>query len=221
MLSLYRTNNRLGEMYLFLALGLFAFGLSLVRVYFSHSRLFLFLNWNLFLAVVPYLLISYISMKESLRNNKKMVIAISFIWLVLFPNTLYILTDLFHLRPRLPIPVWFDLILIFSFLWAGIVLGFKSLWDLEVLFKQWFNNYAVHVVSVILLYVTAYGIYLGRFERWNSWDIMTDPIALLSAISFHFSQPVAHREVWALTILFGTLLNTMYWTFYLIKRKKL
>lgn len=221
MLKLYRTNNRLGEMYLFLVLGLFAFCLSLVRVYFSHSKLFLFLNWNLFLAVVPYLLISYISMKESLRANKKIVIVISFIWLVLFPNTLYILTDLFHLRPRFPIPIWFDLILIFSFLWAGIVLGFKSLWDLESLFKQWFNNYAVHVASVLLLYLTAYGIYLGRFERWNSWDIMTDPIALISAISYHFSQPVEHREVWALTFLFGTLLNTIYWTFYLIKRKKL
>ncbi len=221
MVKLYRTNNRLGELYLLLGMGLFAFLLSVIRIYFSQSKLFFFLNWNLFLAIIPYVIISYVSMKKSLRGNLKVVIAASLIWLVLFPNTLYILTDLFHLKQRVKIPIWYDLILIFTFLWTGIVLGFKSLWDLESLFKQWFNNYAIHITSVFLLYLTAYGIYLGRFERWNSWDIMTNPVALFSAIGYHITQPVSHKEVWAITFLFGTLLNVMYWTFYLIKRKKM
>ncbi|MBN1310505.1 MAG: DUF1361 domain-containing protein [Anaerolineae bacterium] len=49
------------------------------------------------------------------------------VWLLLFPNAPYLLTDLVHLQPQENMPFWFDLILIVAFAWAGFFLRLISL----------------------------------------------------------------------------------------------
>ncbi len=196
---------------------LLAFG----RVYLSSSKLYLFLIWNLFLAWVPFYMISFIRAREKYAQRKTLVALAAGAWLLFFPNTLYIITDLFHLRPRSPIPLWYDLVLIFSFLWAGLVLGVKSLWDLEKLLEQWLNKRLVRLLSVCFLFAASYGIYLGRFERWNSWDILTDPLLLLGSVWSHFSNPFENASVWKMTLIFGIMINALFFTFDQIKRNKI
>ena len=61
--------------------------------------------------------------------------------------------------------------------------------------------------------LTGFGVYLGRFRRWNSWDIVTDPVALFHDIATRLADPVRHWQMWALTALFAGLLLFLYWLF--------
>jgi uncharacterized membrane protein len=71
---------------------------------------------------------------------------------------------------------------------------------------------------VLLLFVSGFGIYLGRFLRWNSWDIIQAPFGLLFDVGDRIVNPLAHSRTWGVTISMGILLNMMYWTIKLIKR---
>jgi uncharacterized membrane protein len=101
------------------------------------------------------------------------------LWLLFFPNAPYILTDLQHLRyPHAGVPVWFDMLLINWFAWTGILLGVFSLFMMQDIVQRiigrWFGWAFVISVSVL----SGLGIYLGRFLRWNSWDLLFHPLAL-------------------------------------------
>src|SRR5687767_1528490 len=86
-----------------LSIALLAF-----RIYSSKSSSYIFLYWNLFLAIIPYIL-SLLIYKYYFQNAKKPVffLLIGF-WLLFFPNAPYIVTDLIHLKKRSGFPHWYD-----------------------------------------------------------------------------------------------------------------
>ena len=112
-----------------------------------NSQLFLFLNWNLFLAFVPWALTSLVILRPNLQQSRFMLLAILACWLLFFPNAPYILTDLFHLRARGDMPIWYDLILILSFAWTGLLFGFLSLWDIEKVLQNHLQKKYVSLLS--------------------------------------------------------------------------
>ncbi len=199
------------------ALSLFCFGLSLFRIYISGTRSFFFLNWNLFLAAIPWIASSYLSIKQ---KSKLKTISILLLWILFFPNAPYILTDLFHLRFFTSAPIWFDLVLVLSFAWTGLIFGFLSLNDLYKLGSNWMTNRWLKITTVLLLFLSAYGIYIGRYLRWNSWDIFTQPIRLFQEITAPIAEPFHHPKAWGMTILLGVLLNIMFWTLHQWKMQK-
>lgn len=202
------------QLTLLLALmSVFCFSLSVFRFYFSETKTFLFLNWNLFLAFIPWLATNLIILSKRLQNNKVVLILVLAIWLLFFPNAPYILTDLFHLRVRSSIPIWYDLVVILSFAWTGLTFGFLSLVDIESLASKYMNARLVRGIMFVLLFAGGFGIYLGRYLRWNSWDILNNPLSMLSEIGERFIDPFSHPRTWGMTILFGILLNMMFWTF--------
>tara|TARA_R110002072_G_scaffold38347_4_gene111202 strand:+ start:820 stop:1524 length:705 start_codon:yes stop_codon:yes gene_type:complete len=205
----FKKSSRRKIYLILISMSLFCFGLSIFRVYLSGSKDFLFLNWNLFLASIPFLASSYLRVQE---HKKWKTILILILWLLFFPNAPYILTDLFHLRVLDSAPIWFDTILILSFAWTGLIFGFISLIDISKISLQWIRQRWLNPIVGILLFLTAYGIYIGRFLRWNSWDLISHPLSLLYDLALPIIHPMDHPRAWGMTLLLGCLLNMIYWS---------
>ena len=214
-----KEHDRLNETVFMGVLSLFCFAISIFRFVYTDTKVFLFLNWNLFLAFVPWAVSSLMMLRPKLRQSKWMLALLLCTWLLFFPNAPYILTDLFHLHISSSMPVWLDLVLILSFAWTGLLFGFLSLWDIEDLMRNWLKEKYVVLVSVLLLFIGSFGIYIGRYLRWNSWDILTSPFQLLYDIGDRLVNPFSHPRTWGVTILMGLFLNILYFSFRMIRRR--
>ena len=221
MIKLLKESNRLNETLFMGGLSLLCFSFSIFRFIYTDTKVFLFLNWNLFLAFVPWAVTSVTILKPKLQTYRITIFILLSIWLLFFPNAPYILTDLFHLRLKSAMPKWFDLILILSFAWTGLVFGFLSLWDIEKILSKSINRIWMSLISVCLLFIGSFGIYLGRYLRWNSWDIINEPFNLLYDITDRLINPFDHPRTWGVTLFMGIFLNMIYWTFRLIKAREL
>lgn len=210
----FKTNNRAGVALSFSASILLSLVLLIARVWRTGELTYVFLLWNLFLAMIPLGLSTFLTVYRLRHKSRFASIVITLSWLLFLPNSFYIITDLFHLHPRTGVPQWFDLLLILSFAWNGIMLGCASLFDMHELVKQrftWFLGWAFVGVS---LFLSSFGIYLGRFERWNSWDVVQQPFRLLTDI-FHFiTAPQDYPSVWGLTFTYSMLMWVLYATVY-------
>jgi uncharacterized membrane protein len=219
MWKLLREKNRLNETLFLGILTLFCFGISLFRFVYTDTKVFLFLNWNLFLAFIPWALTSWAILKPNLQKSRFTLFILLGSWLLFFPNAPYILTDLFHLRLQTAMPIWFDLILILSFAWTGLLFGFMSLWDIEKIMKVSLQTKYVIMISIVLLFLGSFGIYLGRFLRWNSWDIISEPLTIIYEITDRIINPFQHPRTWGMTIFMGLFLNMIYLSFRLIRKR--
>jgi uncharacterized membrane protein len=171
------------------------------------------LIWNLFLAWIPYLL-SYI-LKNYVIQQKTRWYFIPWIaiWLLFFPNAPYILTDMFHLTPKHNVPIWYDLVLIFSFAWSGLILGILSLEDMHFIVTAKTNKRLGWFFVMFTSVLGSFGIYLGRYLRWNSWDIVSNPYLLLSDITEIVLNPILHKKAVGVTMLFSVFLLLIYFSF--------
>ena len=219
MIKLLKESNRLNETLFMGGLSLLCFSFSIFRFIYTDTKVFLFLNWNLFLAFVPWAVTSVTILKPKLQTYRITIFILLSIWLLFFPNAPYILTDLFHLRLKSAMPKWFDLILILSFAWTGLVFGFLSLWDIEKILSKSMNHIWMSLISVCLLFIGSFGIYLGRYLRWNSWDIINEPFNLLYDITDRLINPFDHPRTWGVTLFMGIFLNMIYWTFRFVKER--
>lgn len=220
MINFLKQKNRLHEIVFMGTLVLFCFGLSLFRFIYTDTKLFLFLNWNLFLACIPWILTICISMFSKIERKKFVMIFMLISWLLFFPNAPYILTDLFHLRVVPSVSVWFDLILILSFAWTGLLAGMLSLFEVEKFIHPLFPKIPRSLIPTVLLFLASFGVYIGRFLRWNSWDIISQPFSIIYDIGDRVINPLAHPRTWGMTILLGIFLNIIYWSFKLIKKSR-
>lgn len=219
LLKRLKESQRIEEMIWMGTFSLFCFSISIFRFLYTDTKVFLFLNWNLFLAFVPWGIASLMVLNKRLKQSKTMLVLLIAIWLLFFPNAPYILTDLFHLRLSSSMPIWFDLILILSFAWTGLIFGFLSLWDMENILLKYLKKCWVTGISVSLLFVGSFGIYIGRFLRWNSWDILTSPFQLIYDIGERFVNPFNHPRTWGMTIFMGLFLNILYFSFKIIRKR--
>ncbi len=190
--------------------GFFAFisVLIMVRYIYSNGHGFVFLIWNLFLAWIP-LTISTLFKKIDTASLWKQL-TVFFIWLLFFPNALYIVTDLIHLEMETIIPKWFDAVLLFSSCITGLIMAFVSLLRVESFLIKKFRNNIVHALMIAILFLSSFGVYLGRFLRWNSWDVVRRPVSLLSAIGKRFIFPLDYVQTWGITIILTVLFYLLY-----------
>lgn len=199
------------SVWLLFLLTAFSVILLVSRISYTGSIRYMFLVWNLFLAILPWLCSRYFVHTQQKKKLWQLLVLLS-VWLLFFPNSPYILTDLFHLQGGKNLFVWFDLILILSFAWTGLLFGFLSLREIEKIALQYMSTVKVTTLIITLLFTASFGVYLGRFLRWNSWDIISNPMGLFSDISDRFMQPWLHHRTWGLTILMGSFLSLMYYS---------
>lgn len=190
----------------------FSMLLLLARVFTSGRFSYAFLAWNLFLAYIPFLISNWLSRHTEVLKSRIKLILLIFTWLLFMPNSFYILTDLFHLENMGNGHPWFDLTLILSFAWNGILFGILSIRKMEMLLKKTKGKFISAFVICTVMWLNAFGIYIGRFLRFNSWDIIVNPFSLLAEISDIVFNPYDYRYVWAMSFCFAFFMVIIYYT---------
>ncbi len=156
-----------------------------VRLEYTEKLRYGFLIWNLFLAWIPFI-ISYFTYTIALRGKWIYIVipVAAFFWLIFFPNAPYILTDLQHLANRgwQDLPVWYDVMMLIWFAFTGLLLGMVSLFLMQEIMRREFGRWTGWAFVAVVTVLSSAGVYMGRFLRWNSWDILRNPtgIALYS-----------------------------------------
>jgi uncharacterized membrane protein len=177
----YFSHNKYRLTMFFLLAGATLISVSIwrVRADYSGSSHYAFLIWNLFLAWIPFI-ISYFTYTLTL-NRKRMIFVIpiaAFFWLIFFPNAPYILTDFQHLAHWRDVPLWYDVILLIWFAFTGLLLGMVSLFLMQEIIRREFGRWAGWGFVALVAGLSSAGVYAGRFLRWNSWDIFSDPTGI-------------------------------------------
>lgn len=204
---------------LVIILAVISFLFTAVRYILTGRRTYYFLNWNLLLAVIP-LFISLIISSGFVKRKPKILTAVLFImWLLFFPNAPYIITDLSYINRHSGRLFWYDLITIMVFVWTGLLAGFFSLDIIRETLLSKISRIKNIIIVCCLLFVCAFGIYLGRELRWNTWDILVEPGKFYLVVIDRLINPIGHRRTWGFTFLMGAFLNITYWSIKIIQKK--
>jgi uncharacterized membrane protein len=184
------------------------------RVFYSGSPNYSNLLWNLFLAWLPYIF-TVIAFSLYVTNPKRwgMIILFVILWLVFFPNAPYIVTDFYYLDPRPPVPLWFDISLIAIFAFTGCFLAIASLRMVHLMIDKSVGKFFGWLFALFSLGLASLGVYLGRFGRYNSWDILLEPRALINEILANLMNPLDNLGFLGFTIMFTSILLVFYLMF--------
>lgn len=193
--------------------------LVIFRFYWAKELTYLFLVWNLFLAFIPFLISTIISSSNQLKNSKLLFLLVALIWLLFLPNAPYIITDFKHLRPKSGIPLWYDIFVLFSFAWNGLLLAYLSLSDMRKVVKKLFGKWQANVFAAVSLVACSFGIYLGRYLRWNSWDAFTQPKLVAYETYSSFAQPFWESQAWGIVVVMSAFLLFTYPIFEMLRSK--
>ena len=192
LLRTYRDHKyKLGVFVLLSAASVVCVGLVVVRLVYYQSSGYTNLVWNLFLAWIPFVLAYLAYMLSWQRTLMYFVIPVfAFLWLIFFPNAPYILTDLQHLGQRsTAAPLWYDVVVFIWFSWTGMLLGIVSLSLMQEIIRRQIGRLAGWVFVVFVSVLTGIGLYIGRFVRLNSWDILQNPGEIASNIPDWLGDP--------------------------------
>jgi uncharacterized membrane protein len=162
-----------------------------------------FLVWNLVLAWVP--LAIAVAAYARARTRIDVVVAVLLVpWLLFFPNAPYLLTDFIHLGEG-PAPLWYDALMLSAFAWTGLLLGFASLYLVQLILRRAFGATVGWIGVLAALGLGSVGVYVGRFIRFNSWDALLHPLRVAEVVNDHLTA-VPARTAEALLALVAFLL---------------
>ena len=188
---------------------LFTLSLLAIRTIYTGEIMYFFYPWNLFLALIP-LWLSGLLLKQKTLNFKS--VSLLLLWMLFLPNAPYLVTDIFHFEERLPVPQWFDLMLVVSGAWNGLLICMISLFRVEKFLRTRYSSKLAEVIMFLSLIPCGYGIYIGRYLRYNSWDVVTEPVSILRTSSHHLYHPFQNLNVWLFTFVFAAFLGIIYFT---------
>jgi uncharacterized membrane protein len=162
----------------------------LVEIHESGSSFYRFLVWNLMLAWVPVAAALACNAFARRRANV-LAVGAGVGWLLFFPNAPYMLTDYIHIREfPLGSPLWWDVLMLSSFVWTSLMLGFFSLYLMQDVWRTRWGRSVSWVLAALALGLASFGVYLGRFVRLNSWDALLHPRSVAHIIASQLEDPV-------------------------------
>lgn len=189
---------------------IFSMTMVLARIAYTGKTTFIFMNWNLFLAFIPYCVSQWFINQPAWIESKWKSAMVFIVWLLFIPNSFYILTDLYHLHKSLRVPLWYDLLLLLSFAWNGLLLGVLSVRHMEKVAEITFGY--KHEIFFIypIMWLNALGVYVGRYLRFNTWDILTNPFKLIAdSVMVMFHEDV-YKHAWGMVFVFSIFLTLLY-----------
>lgn len=204
-------------------------GLLGLRFLITGKASHLFLIWNLFLGLLP-LGIAFVALLVERQNwkfwGRFLLVPLSLVWLVFLPNSSYIFTDFIHLIQKgLPgvkpndrgianMLLWFDVINRSLFAFVGHFMGLASLYVMHHLWKKEFGRTTGWVVVLFSCWAAGYGVFFGRFVRWNSWHLFTHPEETLIDLVTNLAAP----DAWLFSSGFAIFLLVSYFFVYVFKK---
>ena len=199
---------------------LICIALVVARIAYSDTSRHRGLIWNLFLAWIPFMLAYFAHAVSWRRTTLYLIIpVIAFLWLIFFPNAPYIVTDFLHLEDRPQVPMWYDILMLATFAWTGCFLAIASLRTMQLIVKSYVGWFASWLFAGVALSLCGLGIYLGRFSRWNTWDLFSSPKAILRELATNVINPFSNLQFTGFTILFTAFLVVCYLTFMSISKE--
>jgi uncharacterized membrane protein len=200
------------------------------RFIYSGTEGYGFMVWNLFLAWIPLALALPIGLgRVRGRSGAAAVAGLAFLWLLFFPNAPYLLTEFQHLHPQhavsarpirllasvtpgRDVPLWYDVVLVLLFAWNGLLLSFVSLRLVQRAVAVRAGRMWGWATVVVVFGLSGFGVSIGRFQRWNSWDLFSRPAAVIADVAGRIFNPLAHPRTSAVTVLFAGFLLLAYVT---------
>jgi len=185
-----------------------------IRVFAFHSMDLANLVWNLFLAWIPFVVA--LALYDAARRGgaSSTLFVLGGIWLVFLPNAPYIATDVKYIGNLDTATQWYDPILIAGAAGLGLVLGFLSLYLVQTVVAERVGRLAGWTVAMGALVLSGLGVYLGRYERWNSWEVLTEPSKIFSGLASGLADPLAYPKPIALSAFFAISCCAGYAVFY-------
>ncbi|MFT3772317.1 MAG: DUF1361 domain-containing protein [Minicystis sp.] len=193
-----------------LAASALACALLATRVQRTGSLAFCFLAYNLALAWIP-LGLSALT-RRLWRARSRLAVPTGIAWWLFFPNAFYLVTDLVHFHARPKVPFWYDIALLVAFAWCGTLLALVSLASLHALVRARCGALAGWAFASFTCLSAGFGIWLGRVQRWNSWDAALHPRAVAEDALSALAHPLQSAHAWGVTLAFGGLLGVVYVT---------
>ena len=136
------------------------------------------------------------------------------IWFVFFPNSIYLITEVHHFRDRFADkardPFWFDNIEILSIVGVGLLIGSHSLAIIHFLLRNHLSNSGSWLAVIGYVLLANFGIYIGRYWRFNSWDVVRNPINLLKKVGVELSSWSKAKAVILYTVIFSFFILMFY-----------
>jgi uncharacterized membrane protein len=206
---------------LMVAASLVCVALVGARMVYSHTIHYWFLIWNLALAWVPFV---FAGLAYSLSTSRRVVVWVlialaALVWLLFFPNAPYILTDFLHLGSMGDIvPGWYDVLMLYWFAWTGLMLGIVSLYLMQDIVARGLGTAASWVFVVLAAALGSVGIYLGRFVRLNSWDLVRRPGSLAGELYARLTSATSQPRLLGFTVLFAMLFLFIYIAVYIFAK---
>jgi uncharacterized membrane protein len=167
------------------------FGAALVafRIAYSGSSDYRNLVWNLVLAWVPFALALAIYDRHRRGVPARRLAVPALVWLLFLPNAPYLVTDFVHLRDETSMPVWFDVALLASFAWIGLLLGFVSVYLVQGVVRRHAGAATGWAFVIATFGACGIGVYLGRYLRLNTWDLVVRPLGVLGDVGARLDSP--------------------------------
>jgi uncharacterized membrane protein len=100
--------------------------------------------------------------------------------------------------------------MILSFVWNGLMFGVLSVRQMEKLITPRLPGHHELFFLYPVMWLNALGVYTGRYLRFNSWDLITDPFQLFGDIARIIIHPMRNHYAWAMIFCFSILMTLIY-----------
>lgn len=185
------------------------------RVVLPVDKSFLFLFWNLFLAAIP-LFIGIVLLHHAKSKKLYQVLPFLIIWLIFFPNAPYMLTDYRHLQGSYGLTFVIDFITILYFALIAFCMAVISLNDIRQILSVYMHRSLLIFVIIVICLLCGFGVFIGRDMRFNSWDLVSKPLEVISeSVNGFFNF---HSNYW--TVLASGLISLLLILSMLVYKKK-
>jgi uncharacterized membrane protein len=170
-----------------------------------------FFVWNLVLACIPV----FVAAGFAGVRRRIWLIPLGLGWLAFLPNDPYLVTDLVHLHSGGEL--WRHVMQYGIAAWTGVMLGVVSMLLVCQRIEREFGAVTGWITVVISVGLSAIGVVIGRFQRFNSWDLVTQPGAVAATTLDWVRSPLAYVQSTGVALAVGAFFGLAYLTLWSLR----